>query len=423
MRWIRLISLLFCPLAVGCSAVKQKPSKPVQAVHAQADIPEEQLLDVGIEIFSPGDVTEEDEEEGTYPEIRQAESRFIPFHVKQTLQNTAQWGAVRVIPIETDTVDVFVKGEIIESNGQSLVLKVEVEDASGRPWFDKTYDAEANAASYQRTQKGTQDAYQNLYNTIANDMVEYRNQLSTDDIRNIRHISELRFASNLVPVASDGYLHTDHNRIYAVNRLPADDDPMMARVFKLREREYMLVDTLNEYYADYYDEMWEPYQEWRKANRVETEALREVRNSSRLRKALGIAAVAAAIPLAMIDRGALLMILAGMYAYKSGMDRDKDVEIHVEAIRELGISYESEVAPMVVEVEGQTLKLTGSAEDQYRQWRTLMQEIYVSETGFAVTGEAAEDAVAGESVAPGSEKPSAVVQPRYGRSDQGSTTH
>ena len=159
-------------------------------------------------------------------------------------------------------------------------------------------------------------------------MVEYKNQLNTDDIRNIRNISELRFASNLAPAVSDGYLHTDHNGIYVVNRLPADDDPMMARVLKVREREYMLVDTLNEYYADYYDEMWEPYQNWRKANRVETEALREVRNASLLRKTLGVAAVAAAIPLAMIDRGALLMILAGMYAYKSGMDKDKDAEIH-----------------------------------------------------------------------------------------------
>ena len=39
--------------------------------------------------------------------------------------------------------------------------------------------------------------------------------------------------------------------------------------------------------------------------------------------------------------------------------------IHAEAIRELGSSFEAEVAPRVVEIEGQSVRLTGSAEAQY----------------------------------------------------------
>jgi len=38
---------------------------------------------------------------------------------------------------------------------------------------------------------------------------------------------------------------------------------------------------------------------------------------------------------------------------------------------------------MVVEVEGETHELTGSAEVQYTQWRALLKRIYDSETGFA----------------------------------------
>ena len=37
----------------------------------------------------------------------------------------------------------------------------------------------------------------------------------------------------------------------------------------------------------------------------------------------------------------------------------------------------------VVEVEGETHELTGSAEVQYAQWRALLQRIYVFETGIA----------------------------------------
>jgi hypothetical protein len=41
------------------------------------------------------------------------------------------------------------------------------------------------------------------------------------------------------------------------------------------------------------------------------------------------------------------------------------------------------VAPQVVEVEGHTLRLTGTAEDQYREWRKLLRQLYLEETGNA----------------------------------------
>ena len=37
--------------------------------------------------------------------------------------------------------------------------------------------------------------------------------------------------------------------------------------------------------------------------------------------------------------------------------------------------------PVKVEVEGRTLKLTGTAEEQYREWRRLLATIYAEETG------------------------------------------
>ena len=41
---------------------------------------------------------------------------------------------------------------------------------------------------------------------------------------------------------------------------------MMDRLLKIREREYMYVDTLNQQYEEFYDEMWPPYENWRKLN-------------------------------------------------------------------------------------------------------------------------------------------------------------
>lgn len=56
--------------------------------------------------------------------------------------------------------------------------------------------------------------------------------------------------------------------------------------------------------------------------------------------------------------------------------------MHVEAIRELAESFNAEIEPSVVEVEGRTLRLQGSAETQYEEWRQLLREIYAEETGF-----------------------------------------
>ena len=36
---------------------------------------------------------------------------------------------------------------------------------------------------------------------------------------------------------------------------------------------------------------------------------------------------------------------------------------------------------MVVELEGQTRRLTGSAEERFREWRRLLKQIYTRETG------------------------------------------
>jgi hypothetical protein len=37
---------------------------------------------------------------------------------------------------------------------------------------------------------------------------------------------------------------------------------------------------------------------------------------------------------------------------------------------------------MVVDVEGRTLQLKGSAEQQYAEWRALLKQLYENETGL-----------------------------------------
>jgi hypothetical protein len=56
--------------------------------------------------------------------------------------------------------------------------------------------------------------------------------------------------------------------------------------------------------------------------------------------------------------------------------------MHSDSLKQLGESFQAEVQPMVVEVEGRTLQLKGTAEEQYNEWRRLLKELYENETGL-----------------------------------------
>ena len=380
-----MVFILF--FLTGCAAHNAQKVGPTTMMKAQEEILEDQLFDVGIQVFESEKISEEQaKEEHTSEEIRKAENHFIPYHMKNTLQQSGYWGAVRVLPTVAESIDLLVKGKILESNGEHLVLQVEVVDATGKRWFTKKYESEATLASYSGNRMGEKDAYQDIYNAISNDMATYRMNLPPDAAKKIRTVSKLKFAEDFAPSAFNGYLAKDKN-IITVNRLPADDDPIMIRLLKIRERENMYVDTLNGYYEEYYSEMWASYENWRKLNYEEVKAIKKIKRDATMRKLAGVLLLAGAIALnsgQSNNTGALQasMILIGGQVIVQGFNISKEAEIHSAAIKELSESFGSEMRPIVMELEGNQYELTGSAEEQFKHWRELLQQIYFAETGF-----------------------------------------
>ncbi len=93
---------------------------PIQ--RAQVELTQEQLLDVGILIFDPN--IPEEERELIFPEIRKAEARYIPYHLKTTLEDTGFWGGVWVLPEKSEAMDLIVAGRIDSSNGLSVAVRI-----------------------------------------------------------------------------------------------------------------------------------------------------------------------------------------------------------------------------------------------------------------------------------------------------------
>lgn len=382
--FLLIVSLLFS----GCSTSRVITARHEPLISAYSEIPEEQLLDIGIVIFDPGLDREYSEDEMIMPGVRKAEARFIPVHLKHTLQQSGQWGAVRVIPSELETADVVINGKILESDGEVLSLKVTAMDSTGRVWLDNIYQGEKNSSMvYGNIIRGKNDAFQSVYNAIANDLMRELRQQSGKQIQNIQRVSTLRFSKSIMPYAFSGYIGRDKNQQLQAVRFPADDDQMFARIQKIKGRDEMLIDTIDSYYDQFYTEMWESYGAWRANHLEEVVAYREMKASALNRYLLGAASIAGAVALAMagVDGTSLLqgaMIAGGGYAIKTGFDKSEEAQINADAIKELDQSFDAEVKPQIIEVDGQTLELTGSARVQYQTWRKMLRELYMMETGF-----------------------------------------
>ncbi|HEX6638175.1 MAG TPA: hypothetical protein VF033_11005 [Steroidobacteraceae bacterium] len=396
----------------GCVTAETKPIPKIQAKQATVHIPEAELLDVGIRVFDPGipKNLEGDEEalakKRIYPDLRKAEARYMPTLLRATLEETAQWGAVRVIPSTAEFVDVIVSGTLVDSNGGFLSIDITAEDAAGRTWIhNKRYSSLVDLGAY-KTQASlkARDPFQNVYSEIANDLVAARDKLTALDRENIRKVAALKFAQDLAPDAMAGMTAEDKNGITQVVRLPAEGDPTLSRIERIRDRDTAVVDTVNDYYASFAERMDDSYDSWRQTSFSELEKEMRARSAARTRTVLGAAALIAAIfapnscstyDSCRINNAARTAgTMGGIAAVLSGIKKYGDARTHADALKELTLSFQSEVAPQVVDVEGHTLRLTGTAEDQYREWRKMLKQLYLEETGKAAAPPPAQPAPA-----------------------------
>ncbi|HUG73494.1 MAG TPA: hypothetical protein VMK82_08740 [Steroidobacteraceae bacterium] len=394
-------------LLSGCVVQETRPLAKIEARQAMQVIPDAQRLDVVVHTFDPG-IPEQlaDNEDALakkriYPELRGAEARYFPVVLRNTLESSAQWGAVRVAPESVQFVDLAVHGTIIEATGKRLELEITARDAAGRVWLDgKRYEGDADIGSYKTDASlKARDPFQNVYSRIANDLLEARNALDAAALREVRQVAQLSFAADLAPEALGGYVQEDKTSkpaLKRVVRLPATNDPVAQRVERIRERDAGVIDTLDGYYTGFSEQMQQAYGDFRRTSYDEIDKEDRARSSARTRTVLGAAAVLAAIlvPSSCNSQSSCDLESVARYAgtaggiagFLSGLQKYADARTHAQAFGELARSMQSEVAEQVVDVEGRSLRLTGSADEQYRQWREMLRD-YKAEQAVPVNGE------------------------------------
>ena len=384
---IQIICSLVVCLVSGLLYAKTIQYEKISLERAQIEIPEEELLDIGILLFDPN-IPDEDKEL-IFPEIRKAEARYIPYHLKKTLQDSGFWGGVWVLPEKSEAIDLIISGRIEVSNGLDVSIRIGAWDITGKEWVNKVYSSTIAQSSYSKRRDLTQDPYQNIYNKIANDLVQIKQDLKQQELQRINEIGDIRFAAELIPGVYKDYLTKNKKNIYEAVRLPDNEDSIMQRVYNIQEREFLLLDTLNEYYAQLYENISQPYENWRKLSREDMITYEELKKSARTRKMLGAAALIGAIVSDGDSQASNSMqqmaIYGGMEAMKSGFSKTSEAKIYKESMKELGTAFDTEAEPLIIELEGQTIRLTGSAQEKFLEWRKLLKQIYTDETGFLIS--------------------------------------
>jgi hypothetical protein len=154
---------------------------------------------------------------------------------------------------------------------------------------------------------------------------------------------------------------------------------------------------VNLYYSNLYDDMQQPYGQWRRSSLQERTQKRKLEREAWMRRLLGVAAIVGGAVVSNNSRspgGSVardVLVIGGIEAFRSGQQYANDAKVHEAALKELGASFKGDVAPVLDEVEGKTLKLSGSVDAQYAEWRRTLRELFTKETGLPPQATAATD--------------------------------
>tara|TARA_R110002110_G_scaffold376568_2_gene586728 strand:- start:238595 stop:239860 length:1266 start_codon:yes stop_codon:yes gene_type:complete len=355
--------------------------------------PAKPRLDVIVPVFDPGlsDAGRKYEEEGIWPELRRAEANRFALKLKEALEKTGAFGAVRVTPDRNATGDLYVLGTIVESNGADVEIQIEVVDISGRSWFVRSFDHEVASGFHKNTRNAGLDPYDPVFEEAANRVAHELDDFSIAELDNLGRLTELRFGSNFAEAAFAEHLVAKRGTV-ALRSFPSDADPMLERTRAVRVRDQLFVDGLQAHYRAFNAEMEESYLIWQEQSLFEIEARREANEKAVGEAALGVLAIGLGV-LAVIAgsnsdstagrtagvTGGVVAGTLGATLLSSSFQTSKEAKIHREALAELGESIDIDLGPRVVAFNEKTIELTGTAKEQFAQWRAFLQRVFEEE--------------------------------------------
>jgi len=294
-------------------------------------------------------------------EIRNAEARYLALYLRYRLEASGLYGAVRVVPAADPGADLALHGAVLESDGSRLVLRLSVSDSRGQPWVDQVFSGTALPASTLSGDPLLEDDFAGVFGEFLQVLRQALERQTAADLDAIRQQALLNYGASLAPRYFTRYFRTLPDGTSELVGLPADDDPLLGRISAIREREYVFVDVVDQQYRRFYDDIRPVYQMWRSFRREQADSAarveaRESDGSSRFRR-------------------------GSYYALQDSYNNYRWAKLQELYLDELNEGFANETEPTQIELDDSLFRLTGSMEQQYREWRGILAELLELELG------------------------------------------
>jgi len=287
----------------------------------------------------------------------------------------------------------FVLGEITHSDSEVVGASITVVDSSGEIWGTKKFAHEVSTNYFRDQRNSGKNPYEPLFGQISTYVVSLLKALSTEEKQAIKNMSLVRYARYYSPEAFNQYLSSDIKRKngqryykFELTGLPAEDDPMLARIEELRAQELLFIDRLQDQYEVFDAKVSPSYQTWQEETLPEIEAARRaaVRRNASAAMGVGLGVLAAILSKNSNSSagqvGAVLGSVGSVIAINNAFKSNSAMKVHNAVIEEQGQAVDLSVSPTEMEFEDNTIELQGTASEQYLQWKTHLRKIYELES-------------------------------------------
>ncbi|MXZ44711.1 MAG: hypothetical protein F4Z01_07040 [Gammaproteobacteria bacterium] len=373
-------------------------------------------LRLAIPVLDPGipESTQLQEEKGIWPELRKAEAVRCAFKLKQWMHRYNQFNSIIVGADSSISADIYLIGRIVESDSETMRIAYQVVDARGVAWTEeRTKRHRVEIGWHERYGSTDRDPFDPLYNKIAEDVYEELKDRGKAHVEQLEHneqvgperarYSELQLITTTRDLAFASFLSPEYNdfltiegSVYKIQYVPDEESDSWRRIQTIMHREDEFAQVIEDYYEGFRDQIENDYTKWQ----TDTfPVARDVRLSKRGRTikalagaALVVGSVAAAEDGAAKegDRSAENAAAAGVLAggaLIAGAFRDNHLHKQaVEELSELSRSLHNSLRPTRIDLNGKVITLTGTVQEQFGQWRSMLADIYAqSQDSDAVT--------------------------------------
>ncbi|MDC0947768.1 hypothetical protein OAS86_00265 [Gammaproteobacteria bacterium] len=390
----------------GCSTTKEPQVGPSADAGLYPELKEQRYpydsslyLDFVIPVFDPGLPTTGDgnidyqkvKDEGIWPQLRRAEARRFAVETKRAIENLGTFGAVSVVPTATASGDVYLLGRVEQSDSEQIELSVKVLDSQGKLWGERTFEHTVSEGFFRDQVNEDKDSYEPVFRRIAD--YAYRLLIAKSEQRKqtIKQVTDIRYGQSYAPDVFGQYLDVDQGwsgrTEFELISVPDQDDAMVKRIAPLRVQDQLFIDRLQTQYEGFNARSDESYRAWQKETLPEIVAYREARWGRNASAGLGFIFTALAVMLSANSNsnlgglGTTVGILASVYFANDALQKNAALRVHKQTLDEMGESLDLEIGPQLITHNDQTIELTGTANEQYTQWKNHLRKIYALETG------------------------------------------